>query len=101
MIPRKHLEAFEKDPRRYALLCLLSVFPLALPLTRPSSAIARFKDDEDLDWSLIAEEWPTFLYDERVGWNARDVRNGLFRGHVLARVGLPSVHRLLTLTMVW
>ena len=62
---------------------------MALPLTRPPSAIARFEDDENLDWSLIAEEWPTFLYDERAGWNARDVRKGLFRGHVLARVRLP------------
>jgi len=88
LIPRQHLEAFENDPNSYAMLLPFACRPLGLPLTKPSSAIARFQDDEDLDWSLIAEEWPTFLYDERVGWNRGDVRNGLFRGHVLIRVGL-------------
>jgi len=50
------------------------------------SVIARFCDDEDHSHSLIAEEWPTFLYDEHAGWNENDVRRGLFRGHVLVRV---------------
>lgn len=34
----------------------------------------------------MAEEWPTFLYDEQAGWNENNIKNGLFRGHVLARV---------------
>ena len=48
--------------------------------------IAKLQDDEDMDWALIAEEWPTFLYDEQAGWSSRNIRNGLFQGHVLARV---------------
>lgn len=43
---------------------------------------------------LIAEEWPTFLYDELAGWSMKDVRNGLFRGHVLARVGSTRILNL-------
>lgn len=50
-----------------------------------SSIINRFLGDEP-DWALIAEEWPTFLYDEKAGWNPENIRNGLFRGHVLVRV---------------
>ena len=84
---RQHLEAFERDPNTYAMLLPLSWHALCLLLTIPSSAITRFQDDEDLNWSLIAEEWPTFLYDERAGWNRGDVRKGLFCGHVLIRVG--------------
>lgn len=38
---------------------------------------------------LVAEEWPTFLYDETVEWSRRDIRSGLFRGHVLIRVSCP------------
>jgi hypothetical protein len=37
---------------------------------------------------LVAEDWPTFLYDEQAGWSQSDIRKGLFRGHVLVRVGL-------------
>jgi len=37
---------------------------------------------------LVAEDWPTFLYDERTGWSERNIRCGLFRGHVLMRVCL-------------
>ena len=48
--------------------------------------IAKLQDDEDMDWALITEEWPTFLYDEQAGWSSHNIRNGLFRGHVLARV---------------
>ena len=50
------------------------------------SAIAKFKARKDLDWLLIAEEWPTFLYDEQSGWSENKVQEGLFRGHVLVRV---------------
>ena len=55
-----------------------------------------------MEWMLIAEEWPTFLYDEQVGWSRRNIRNGLFRGHVLARV--RSLHSLIAnawLTGLW
>jgi hypothetical protein len=57
------------------------------------STIAKFQAGDDSDWSLIAEEWPTFLYDERAGWNGSDIRNGLFQGHVLAQASLiyPSL----------
>lgn len=48
--------------------------------------ISRFRDDKDHVCSLIAEEWPTFLYDEHAGWNEKDRKRGLFRGHVLVRV---------------
>jgi hypothetical protein len=51
----------------------------------PFSIIARFKEG-DPAWQLIAEEWPTFLYDEQVGWSEGNIRNGLLRGHVLVRV---------------
>ena len=51
------------------------------------SIINKFRG-EDPDWSLVAEDWPTFLYDEQAGWNGKDIRKGLFRGHVLARVSL-------------
>jgi hypothetical protein len=55
--------------------------------------IAKFLDGESTDYSLIAEEWPTFLYDELSGWSSSSVRKGLFRGHVLARVGpAPPQH---------
>lgn len=40
----------------------------------------------------MAEEWPTFLYDEQAGWSEKDIKNGLFRGHVLARVGAIQPH---------
>ena len=39
-----------------------------------------------MKWVLITEEWPTFLYDEQAGWSNHNIRNGLFWGHVLARV---------------
>ena len=48
--------------------------------------ISRLRDAEDPNWTLFAEEWPTFLYDEQAGWTEHNIRNGLFRGHVLARV---------------
>ena len=57
------------------------------PKTHPiHRTIAKLQDSEDTTCALIAEEWPTFLYDEQAGWSSRDIRNGLFRGHVLARV---------------
>lgn len=40
----------------------------------------------------MAEEWPTFLYDEQAGWNENNIKNGLFRGHVLARVRIIQPH---------
>jgi len=43
-------------------------------------------DKNDPDFQLVAEEWPTFLYDEEAGWNANKAEHGLFRGHVLTRV---------------
>ena len=53
--------------------------------------IAMF-DANDPEFQLVAEEWPTFLYDEEAGWNVRKPENGLFRGHVLTRVRvMPSV----------
>ena len=52
----------------------------------PSRTIAKF-DNDDPNFQLVAEEWPTFLYDEEAGWNADRAENGLFRGHVLTRVG--------------
>ena len=56
-------------------------------LTHTNSTIDKFLGGESPDHRLVAEEWPTFLYDERSGWSINDVRRGLFRGHVLARVG--------------
>jgi hypothetical protein len=50
------------------------------------SIINRFKDEAS-GWSRVAEDWPTFLYDEGAGWSQGDIRKGLFRGHVLVRVG--------------
>jgi len=48
-------------------------------------------NNNDPDFQLVAEEWPTFLYDEAAGWNVEKAENGLFRGHVLTRVGsMPS-----------
>ena len=44
-------------------------------------------DNNDPNFQLVAEEWPTFLYNEEAGWNAEKAENGLFRGHVLIRVG--------------
>ena len=49
-----------------------------------------FLGGESANHALVAEEWPTFLYDETSGWSINDVRRGLFRGHVLARVCLNS-----------
>lgn len=43
-------------------------------------------DKNDPNFQLVAEEWPTFLYDEEAGWNADKAENGLFRGHILTRV---------------
>ena len=82
LIPRQHLQAFETDPDRYTG----SHQPLLQTHSPPHSVISRFCDDEDDDHRLIAEEWPTFLYDEYSGWNEKDRKRGLFRGHVLARV---------------
>ena len=53
---------------------------------RLSRVISRLQDVEDPNWTLFAEEWPTFLYDEQAGWTKHNIRNGLFWGHVLARV---------------
>ena len=82
LIPRQHLEAFEKDPDRSATL-----HHYHPQLTSSHSVIARFRD-QDSDLSLIAEDWPTFLYDELTGWNQNDIRKGLFRGHILVRVSV-------------
>ena len=58
-----------------------------LSLMLLASTIAKLKaQDEDPNWQLIAEEWPTFLYDEQAGWSEAKVNQGLFRGHVLVRV---------------
>jgi len=43
-------------------------------------------DKNNPNFQLVAEEWPTFLYDEEAGWNADKAEHGLFRGHVLTRV---------------
>ena len=58
----------------------------------PTRTIAKF-DTNDPNFQLVAEEWPTYLYDEEAGWNIEKPENGLFRGHVLIRVGvMPSSH---------
>jgi len=94
LIPRRCLEEFERDPAAYAS----SSHPLHTTHMALPSIIARFCDDENHAHSLIAEEWPTFLYDEHAGWNENDMRRGLFRGHVLVRVSqtwspqLPMSH---------
>ena len=56
------------------------------PLTHTNSTIDKFMGGESADYILVAEEWPTFLYDEESGWNIKDIRRGLFHGHILARV---------------
>ena len=81
LIPRQHLDAFEKDPARSVINSQWSP-----QLTTHQHSVLDGYKDVDSDWILVAEDWPTFLYDERAGWNERDVRNGLFRGHVLVRV---------------
>lgn len=53
--------------------------------------IAKFLDGESTAYSLVAEEWPTFLYDELSGWSSNNVSKGLFRGHVLARVSPTTI----------
>jgi hypothetical protein len=85
LIPRQHLDAFEKDPDRF--VTPHHTTPPSPQLTPPHSVINRFRD-EDSGWSLVAEDWPTFLYDEQAGWSQSDIRKGLFRGHVLVQVGL-------------
>ena len=52
-----------------------------------ASTIAMF-DNNNPNFQLMAEEWPTFLYDEEAGWNAEKAENGLFHGHVLTWVGV-------------
>ena len=52
--------------------------------------IKKFVDGDSPDYLLVAEEWPTFLYDELSGWTSSNVSKGLFRGHVLARVRSTS-----------
>jgi len=87
LIPRHCLEAFEANPDRY----IWASSPFTNAHTAPFSIIAKFNDDEDHEYSLIAEEWPTFLYDEQAGWSKKDLRRGLFRGHVLVRVSSESL----------
>lgn len=55
----------------------------------PPSVIALF-EDVDSGYVRNAEEWPTFLYAEQAGWSDKDIKNGLFRGHVLSRVSSGS-----------
>ena len=43
-------------------------------------------------WQLIAKELPTFLYDERAGWNVNNMKKGLLRGHILVRVCYIHMH---------
>jgi len=55
-----------------------------------TSTIAMF-DNNDPNFQLVAEEWPTFLYNEEAGWNAEKPENSLFHGHVLTWVdSMPS-----------
>jgi hypothetical protein len=61
-------------------------------LTKMCRTIAKFKAKDDTNWQLIAEEWPTFLYDEEAGWSEGSIRTGLFRGHVLVRVSYFHWH---------
>ena len=65
-------------------------------LTHTNSTIDKFMGGESADYILVAEEWPTFLYDEESGWNIKDIRRGLFHGHILARVSSihPMIHHL-------
>ena len=53
-------------------------------LTHNNSTIDKFMGGESADYTLVAEEWLTFLYDEESGWNIKDIRRGLFCGHILA-----------------
>jgi hypothetical protein len=62
--------------------------------------ISRLRNDEDHEYSLIAEEWPTFLYDEHAGWNEKDRTRGLFRGHVLVRVSQTTLWPYTLMTMI-
>jgi len=84
LIPRQHLTAFEKDPDRSVTLYTTAV---STANHDSCSMINRFTGEDTAGWALVAEDWPTFLYDERVGWNERNIRRGLFQGHVLIRVG--------------
>ena len=61
------------------------------PQLTNSRIIANFKKG-GADWQLVAEELPTFLYDERAGWNEKKVWKGLFRGHILVRVSCICSH---------
>ena len=65
-------------------------------LTHNNSTINKFMGGESADYALVAEGWPTFLYDEESGWNINDVRRGLFCGHVFAWVNAihPTPHHL-------
>ena len=61
-----------------------------LYLTITKSMIDVFLGGESTNHALVAEEWPTFLYNKTSGWSINDVRRGHFCGHVLARVCLNS-----------
>ena len=51
--------------------------------------IAKLQEGGD-GWEHVAEEWPTFLYNEQAGWSTTDIWCGLFRGHVLIQVSHRS-----------
>lgn len=83
LMPRHLLTDFEKDPHKYAIGTPL----WASTHTFCFSFITKFQGD-DPEHYLMAEDWPTFLYDEQAGWSPQNIRHGLFRGHVLARVSI-------------
>lgn len=62
------------------------MYPLGKWEFAPSDSIIGKYHSNDEDWLWIAENWPTFLYDEQAGWNEHHIKNGLFCGHVLVRV---------------
>ena len=89
LIPRRHLDEYEAAQQRYSVTLLLH--PTAGPhYTHNNSTIDKFAGGESADYMLVAEEWPTFLYDETAGWSITNIRKGLFRGHILARVSSIS-----------
>lgn len=59
------------------------------PTTHSSPSIISLFELEEPGYVRNAEEWPTFLYEEQVGWSDKDIKHGLFQGHVLSRVCSP------------
>jgi len=85
LCPRKYLDRLNEPG--YSLYFFRHVF-----LNTSPSFLNKLKDGRI---KIMAEDWPTFLYDSHSTYNPEDIEVGLMRGHLAVRVRICVMLHLL------